>query len=521
MNRIATIAITAAFASGIAWTNAGAIDGKHVNGYVVTEQWRKGSYNWTPQCCECGSSQAGDIQLVTISSGVVSKTETIYSRSQGLGQYPTFNVEATKVAFYRYSLKPQTGDDKGWNSDVEIWGSGLCPGRLGSTGSGVDGGTSYVSIMDRDGSNVRNLVALRDQPFSEAALDWPPGDWIYYLNPRTGSRDDYRLSSELRRVNVRTLADELVYDWTSNGKFFRRFELSRDGKYAGVQTYPIPGMTANPSGDLNGVIAFPPARGAWPSQICSWAGCNASLSPSGTRGANYFAGAHTSLFTDKIDYSGSNKCSGGPEFDLFYIPDQGWFHASGNVNAWLPQPFFDGSEVCQVIRFANNSDKWILQTAYHADNGNSVAANWVDKTAFMVSTNVGTYDANHRVSYGNNTGDMWVDGGAENLGKWEDTAGVWHAVPGYIPTSIAGSHERTTNYRAGVSFSVKDSRIQLSLPAGTAFLVAVFDECGAMLVRENAAGTAVLGDRALTPGVYQVVAARGKEVYRGSVTIVR
>jgi len=176
------------------------------------------------------------------------------------------------------------------------------------------------------------------------------------------------------------------------------------------------------------------------------------------------------------------------------------------------------------MRWAANSDKWVLQTVYwntSGEQGNSVAANWVDKTAIMVTDNKGAGGASGRISYGNNTGDMWVDGGAENLGKWEDTTGAWHAIPGYIPTGIAGSHERAANYRGNVSFGVKDSRIELSLPAGTAFLVAVFDERGAMLVRKSAAGTVVLRDRTLTPGVYQVVASRGKKVYRGSVTIVR
>jgi len=517
MKGMSAIAIASGIAGSILWADAGAVDGKHVKGFVVTDQYRSGSVGgYTPACCECGAAQAGDIQLVTISNGAVSKTETIYRRSQGLGQYPTFDVEAKRVAFYRYSLAPQAGDDVGYASDVELWGSGKCPGRLGSAGSGADGGTSYVSIINRDGTGLQNLVALRDQPYSEMPLDWAHNNWIYYVNPKVGSRDDYRLNDEIRRVNVTTHADELVYSLPSSCKFWRRLELSRDGKYAGVQTYPQTDNCSPGIGyDLNGVIPFPPANGVFPAQICSFEGCNASLSPSGAYGSNYFAGAHTEFFLNKINHT-PTECTGMDAVALFDKSPYTWFQVYGDINAWLPSPKFTGSESCEVMRWAANSDKWVLQTVY-SGAGNSVAANWIDKTAILVTDNPKTSGGG--VRYGNKTGDMWVDGGAENIGKWEDTTGVWHAIPGYTPTSIMESRQDAINCRAGVFFSATGSRIRFSLPTGGIFAIAVFNGRGIMIASRDVAGTAVLGDRELTPGVYRVVASRGKEAYRGSVII--
>jgi hypothetical protein len=152
---------------------------------------------------------------------------------------------------------------------------------------------------------------------------------------------------------------------------------------------------------------------------------------------------------------------------------------------------------------------------------NAVAANWVDKAAFMCSNNplmppdpaqVGT------IYCGNAAGDMWVDGGTENLGKWEDTLGVWHAVPGFVPTGVARpellSHDRRPAQIAGTR-----AAIQLMLPDGRAFAVRVIDMQGRNILRQRIVGCALIRDKQLCAGAYQVIAERGKEVYSSRITV--
>jgi len=210
----------------------------------------------------------------------------------------------------------------------------------------------------------------------------------------------------------------------------------------------------------------------------------------------------------------------------------------GNINAWLSpnEPVFNGSKLvsgmsAECMRWAANSDKWILQMVNHyglgneVNNGsNCVAANWIDKSAFLVSHNpkqpldpaqAGT------IFRGNSTGDMWVDGGAENLGKWEDTIGAWHAVPGFIPTAIAGSPDKIRKYQADVSIAAAGSGIRLTLPAGGKFDVRMIDARGRIVTEQLIGKSTVLHDRSLAPGAFQVIAQPGEEMYRSSVSVAR
>jgi len=470
-----------------------AVDGTHVNAYVVTAQWRAGMINWGPACPDCWSGWAGNIELVTVRNGSVTRVDTVWKRSQGLGQYPTFDADAKRIAFYRWSRA-----------------------TVGTNSTTVNNGVNSVAVMNRDGSNVRNLVSLRAAPFGDMALNWPAGDWIYYINPKTGSSDDARQSNEIRRVNVNTLADELVWQQSGTALWFRRFETTMDGTHAGFQTY---GGGAN--GDWNGVCAFPSMSG-----MTHFDGCNASVSASGTYGSNYFAGNHTEISINKIKVAS----------DFLWVPlydktaDQAdWnqlYPNRGSINDFLGRTVFNNSMGSECMRWAANSDKWILEQAfYHGldsdEGGNCVAVNWVDLAAFMCSNNpklpsdpaqIGT------IYRGNSTGDMWVDGGAQNLGKWEDTTGVWHAVPGFVPTGVSES-SRISNNHPALSIAGAGSGIRIMLPAGRTFMARVVDAQGRTIIQKRVTGETVLHDQRLHAGVYQVVLESGNQMYGSTLTL--
>jgi hypothetical protein len=90
----------------------------------------------------------------------------------------------------------------------------------------------------------------------------------------------------------------------------------------------------------------------------------------------------------------------------------------------------------EVMRWAVNSDKWFLdQVGWYGHAGEifagseQVAFNWVEKIGIRVSNNGKTpKDANPAgggvIITGNEPGDLWIDGGAENTGKYEDATGA-------------------------------------------------------------------------------------------------
>jgi len=479
-----------------------AVDGKHVNAYVVTTQWRLGGASWAPRpdCCDCLAGWAGNIELVTVRNGSVARVDTVWKRSQGYGQYPAFDAEANQIAFYRWGKATQAT-------------TGGC--------ATVNGGTNYLTVMNRDGSNPRDLVALQGQPYSEMALNWPAGEWIYYI----------RNKNEIRRVNVSTGADESVHT-EGSGRWFRRFEMTMDGAYAGFQTYGGEG-----SGDLNGVKAYPFNGG----EINHFVGCNAAISASGNFGSSYFAGWHTEISFSRVPGGGMNlwlplydKTTEDPDWNTKY-PNR------GNINGWLlpEEPVYNGSGLrggmgSECMRWAANSDKWVLQMACYRGlsndwGSNCVAANWIDKAAFMVSHNphalvpvpedvLAPINTTDTIFHGNSTGDMWVDGGPENLGKWEDTLGVWHAVPGFVPTEAARPdllfHDRRSSRIAGTR-----AGIQLMLPDGRAFAVRIIDMQGRIILRQYVAGCALICETQLCAGAYQVIADCGKEIYSSRITV--
>jgi hypothetical protein len=458
--KMKNVAIIAALATALAggFGLAGAIDGKHANGYVVSEYFQQGVC--TPY--------AGHIFLITIQNGAPVRTDTIYHWTQGMGQYPCFDIEGRRIAFYRW---------------------GTAASANGATCTQINNGVSYVSVMNRDGSNVKNLVALRAAPWSEISLAWPAGDWIFYLNPKPAVNDWDRPTTQIRKVNVVTLEDQFVWEASDPASQMRRFTLSADGTRMGEQI--IYGAFNN-----NGVYQFPPSGGSL-TKLVGMAGCNGAVSASGRYAGSYFAGAHVDCFLTRVDQDYTTF------FGLFRS-SSGMSGKFGDMASWAGKDLFPSTAGCELIRFAVNSDKWVLQGVGwcgHAgaivNGGNSGAANWVDHTAF-IATNNPPVDCANPSGKANNTGSIWIDGGPENLGKWEDTAGVWHSVPGYIPS--IGLSVDTVKFAAdqgganpapqsvNVAFSSGTTPVALSAISDAAWLsVLVEGSGGSQSVRASAA----------------------------------
>jgi hypothetical protein len=145
-----------------------------VNGKAVSIAWRYSDLNWgefNPKCPENNMyawAERGSVVRFTIAGASVT-CGTIFSRANGFAIYPALNVAGTQVAFFRYGYSlgksPTSGKDTLLNQ----------------------GQPSHVSVVNIDGSNFRDLCQLPAAPGNETALDWPAGNWIYYVRPKSGS----------------------------------------------------------------------------------------------------------------------------------------------------------------------------------------------------------------------------------------------------------------------------------------------------------------------------------------------
>ena len=361
----------------------------------------------------------GSIVRYRIGGDAVTSSDTIYSKANGYAYYPVINLEGTKVAFYR-------------------WGT-----------------PSQIAVVDLASKQVTNLAALPADPGNEMPLDWPAGNWIYYVLPQNPGDDDpvVRQSTEIWRVNVSTKANE-KYVYINDGRvpmpptpsgwgplfpaFIRRLEISLDGTRAAIQGNNF----AHPDGsyyNVNSVYCFPPPGGTVSDDGACYIGnpgasCNISLSCSGGYCAGYISGWHDLLTTGKL------PGAIGPSIADLQL---------NTIESWYGQDIGQGAE---LVRWARNSDKWVLQQIAFSGlevggGSNQVLANWVDHKAIRTSHNI---KGDHWSSC---TGDFWVDGGAANAGKYEGADGVWRTP------AVTGT-DRSIHQRSPLSGARFQSRAQ-------------------------------------------------------------
>lgn len=250
-----------------------------VNAKAVSVQWRHGiGTDWTAMCCECWDVFAqGAVVVYTISNGTVQPNPvTIHTRDRGLATYPAFNLSGTKVAFFR---------------------SSKAPAASGNGCTTVNGGKSYVSVINTNGTGLTNLVEIPSTPSGEVLpLDWPAGDWIYYEKPYAVQSGD-PLGVDIWRVNATNGNAEQVCNLSDGSQctYWRRFTLTVDHSKMAGQTMGKYECSGGVSGG-NCVWDFPvPSCNLNNGKGECRAACNIAISPSGDVIGSFFSGAHTEL----------------------------------------------------------------------------------------------------------------------------------------------------------------------------------------------------------------------------------
>jgi len=480
MKSVSRLLLASAIIAG-SFCAAYAVDGKHVSGRAVSVHWRNGGLNWGPAACDCGIGSKGAIDLFTIQNGAVAAVDTIYDGSQGFAYYPAFNLDATKIVFYRSKT-----------------------GKTGTTCATVNGGKNTIALLNIATRQVANVCDLPCNVPGQGGLDWPVGDWVYYVYPQCTAfpTDASTDNNEVWKVNTKTGENVKICKYTAQGKsmpnctIFRRFSLNLAADKMAVQALQKYQCT-DPSWFCNNIVSFPGTC-----DINAGGGnCNISISASGGYNAYYFGTGHSF-----ICFSGS----GAPS----QVTIDQW-------QAVCPDQFAGlGAE---LIRWAVNSDKWVLQQiGWYGHAGsmgkgtNQVACNWADMVAIRISNNpkvpqepcnvAGQKDCCGgcgAIYTGNCTGDMWIDGGAANAGKYEDGSGTWHSVPGYIQTGVYMPAAGHSVRHPAASVDGK-GHVRIDLPFAGRSWVQLIDVRGIVVYAAYAAGGALAPASELGHGIYLV-----------------
>jgi len=483
---------------------ANAYNGKQVNAKAVSIQ----SFytGWYSNYSACGSGDNrfdGSILLYTIEAAKVTHKDTIYNRTLGLAHYAAFNLAGTRVAFYRSGQAPASPPDP----------KGGCVS--------VNGGKSYISVINADGTGLTDLyeIPALSTPNSGGIfpLDWPAGDWIYFTRPHDAAHNynGDNASTMIWRVNSITKAAESVCNLTKEGNgaelvcsYNHRFSLSLAHDKMALMLYPKYACTADAGiGDVNSVYNFPPGSCKLASAIGGRAGCNISISPSGTQLGSYFAGYHDDLFLNNTDIKISQ------------------------LESWAGEKIGNGAE---CIRWAVNSDKWVLQgigltNSGHASNNmlgcNSIVCNWVDQVAINISKNPAPYicavdymnsacpgqkpatTLDQSLVTNNDPGDMWISDPANNPNgdRYEDLQGVWHTVNGI---AVSSDRDRMGIFElpnGSIIVNGTDRKVAMRLPSEKASEIRIMDIRGETMARLSARGQTQISMKSFAPGTYFVI----------------
>lgn len=393
-----------------------------INGYGVYCLWHSpfvAESPWNAPSYMGLGPNYGPIIGVTITNNQVVKRDTLFP---GVGECPSLSFDGKRVAFFRWSVQ-LTRDAAGYHA-----------------AAGTTSGPHYISFLDIQTKTITNLIQC-DKPCgtvkdADAFMDWPVGDWIYYEKP-TETRQFYR-------INVKDPSrNELIC--TDAGDQIRRWNLSSDAKYCGMQSNNLGGACKFPF--VNNSVAQSDPSGA--------AACNHCVSTMGNFFGHYFAGNHEWMCIERYDHIGPpGSCTvGSPTAPQ---PFDNWeTHQISDLQKWGATNLTTTGGGAEVLKWSVNSEKWALRMigacgqAFDPNVANCVAVNWVDSQAINLSQlpppQYCGADAskNPPAQTCADVGDLWVDLGPGNEHAWEDETGRLHILPpinpiGYTPafTSI-------------------------------------------------------------------------------------
>jgi hypothetical protein len=351
--------------------------------------------------CAANGSRSATIVKFTIQNDNVTRCDTIYEAFKA--DYPHLNIQGTKCAFIRRNIGQ----------------SGLA--------NGPDDTINYLSVMDINGGNVRDLDRYPlwvqnnnpQSPMFTHTIDWPAGDYIYYTKQvKWWYEGDGVPTTEVWKVkyNDPSSKTRVVNYWSA-----QTFSMSLDGTRAGVTDLSNNEFHCLPH-------AFPPAanptKQGWDSKV--WVGCGTYISPSGKYHWHFFEGGHDNWRINTWN----------PPTELLATVDVG----SADFPVWSVDKSLTSETIgrgpMEWSRWAVNSDKWICGCTYlyntHVSppvgvGHNQVLCNWIDHKVIVTSRNWQDSVTKCTIRH-SDPGDMWVAGGP--CGSYEDVSGAW------IPTSV-------------------------------------------------------------------------------------
>jgi hypothetical protein len=358
-----------------------------------------------------------------IQNDIVTRCDTIYKQFRAT--YPQLNVTGERCAFLRRSITQ--GDTNRSANDVY----------------------SYLSVMDINGGNVRDLDTLYTWEFHTSQgsrnyllIDWPAGDYIYYVKEVCYSPCDQKKDcSEIWKVKYNDPSSQ-----TKVGSYAKAYTwaMSLDATKASVCfLMPWQGTNCN-AVEFNNLPHFfppavPPAKDGWDSKV--WGGCGSYLSPSGKHHQHFYGGGHEGWRINTINIATKTLIA---SIDV----------TSYDCVGWKTDPSVSDNDVgpggdMGWARWAVNSDKWIMGNTCLRNNQvtppvvvgmNQVLVNWIDHKAIVTSRNwQALTNPTACTKNSNDPGDMWVAGGPAG-NYYEDVNGKWVNVE---TGNIASAGERS------------------------------------------------------------------------------
>jgi hypothetical protein len=447
------ISVSVATALGLVFQTLG------VDGTAITVAWRSGAQDWgcSPAGApECGGIFRGQLVRYTIAGNASANRQVIIDRDRALVSYPAFNVQGTKIAFYR---------DRKTVVNNKV----------------VDAGKCYIAVANADGSGITNLAAINDLPDEECALDWPAGNWIYYVNPKAGTNPWDRPSRDIWRVNTTNPSqNEFVVSEQSE---FRRFSLSLDAKHMGCQLLNVGGSYLK---SFPGLV-----------EEHNNCGCNGAGSASGKYMVNY-CGWHGQIHFTTTSGEVAGKVITVSQLEQWSGKNNICTATSGEIESGC------GGE---LMVWSVNSDKWSCHWpgvdgwADGMSHGtNFVLVNWVDNQAICLTNYSRIVDGNPGgsgvISFGEYSGDFWISGHA---GKYETATGQWIDIPGYTteagPSLLSHGHGiRTVEVRDGV--------VRVAIDGNALCNVEIVTTQGRVVKAMRASNAAAFGADGLPRGTY-------------------
>jgi hypothetical protein len=416
-----------------------------VDGVAITVAWRSGEKDWgctPPGAPECGGISRGQLVRYTIAGNASTRREVIIDRDRALVAYPTFNVQGTRIAFFR---------DRKTVVNNQV----------------VDAGQGYISVANADGTDITNVIATNEQ----VALDWPAGNWIYYV----------KSGSQIWRVNVANPSQN-EYMATEQANF-RRFSLSLDAKHMGCQLLGVggsylksfPGLVQEH--DNCGCNGAGSASGLYMVNYCGWHGQIHFSTPLGEN-------AYTVITVSQLmQWSGNNNICTATSGEVESTCGGELMIWSVNSDKWSCHwPGVDG---------------WASGMSHGT---NFVLVNWIDDQAICL-TNYnqivdGTPGGSGVISYGECSGDFWISGHA---GKYETVAGQWIEIPGYATACMPSFSSHGRGIR-GVE--VRDGVVRVTIDGNTLCNVEIVTAQGRVVKAVRTSGAAIFNAHGLPRGTY-------------------